>query len=120
MSKASPTARTLSLLRAEGWQVAIVERRLPRCFRTVDLFNAFDLLAVRADSHGVIGVQVTSGSNHAARVRKVKAAPILPVWIAAGNEAVVISWRKNRAGKWEERRQAVFPSKVSPAPEKNA
>jgi hypothetical protein len=107
MSKTtSPTARTLNLLRAEGFEVDVVERRLPHCCVSVDLFNMFDLIAVRADLPGSLGVQCTSGANHAARVRKLLANPVLPVWLRAGNGAVVVSWRKVK-GKWLSRREAL-------------
>jgi hypothetical protein len=102
----SPTARTLNLLRAETFKVAVVERRLPHCHITVDAFGLFDLIAVRADLPGVLGVQCTSGSNHAARVRKLLANAVLPVWFAAGNGVQVISWLKVK-GKWLPRREVL-------------
>ena len=93
MSRPSPTSRTLALLRAEGWTVDICERRLSgRQFVSVDLFHAFDLAAIRPDAPGVCGVQVTSASNHAAQVRKLADNAAVRTWIAAGNQAVVISW----------------------------
>jgi hypothetical protein len=108
MSKTtSPTGRTFNLLKAEGFEVAVVERRLPHCHITVDAFGLFDLLALRADSPGCLGVQCTSAANHAARVRKVLENPVLPAWLRAGNRAEVISWRQDREGNWVARRQAV-------------
>jgi hypothetical protein len=100
----SPAQRTLQLLRAEGFDAAVVERRLPRCFIAVDLFNAFDIVAVRRDLPGVLGAQCTSASNHAHRVRKLLGNPTLRTWLAAGNRAEVISWRK-AGGRWRCRRQ---------------
>jgi hypothetical protein len=104
----SPTALTLAQLRREGWTPGIVERRLPRCFITVDLYHAFDLVAVRPDRPGVLGVQATGGTggNHAARVRKLLENPIVRIWLAAGNGAEVWSWAR-RAGKLECRRQVL-------------
>jgi hypothetical protein len=94
------------LLRGEGFAVAVVERRLPHCHITVDAFGLFDVIAVRADLSGVLGVQCTSGSNHAARVRKLLANAVLPVWFAAGNGVQVISWRQLK-GKWLPRREVL-------------
>lgn len=102
----SPTARTLGLLRREGYAAGVVERRLPGCFRSVDLFNAFDLVAVRPDAPGVLGVQCTSAGNHAARVRKLRDVPEVRLWLLAGNRAEVWSWGK-RKGRWCCRRQAL-------------
>lgn len=110
MSKPTPCARTIKLLRDEGFQVDVVERRIPRCFISKDLFGMFDLVAVRSDLPGVLGVQATSGSNHAARVKKVKGNPILSVWLQAGNRAEVISWKKDREGCWVARREVVLPA----------
>lgn len=92
----TPTSRTLSLLRADGFAVAIVERRIPHCNITVDAFGMFDVLAIREDVPGALGVQTTSGSNHSARVKKLLANPILKTWTAAGNVAEVWSWAKRR------------------------
>jgi hypothetical protein len=96
----------LQLLRREGHAADIVERRLPRCFVTRDFLGLFDVLAVRADSPGVLGVQSTSAANHASRVRNLLEAPALRVWIGAGNGAEVITWRK-AGGRWRCRRQAL-------------
>jgi hypothetical protein len=96
------------LLRGEGFAVAVVERRLPHCHITVDAFGLFDVIAVRAGLTGVLGVQCTSAANHAARVRKLLANPVMPVWLHAGNGAEVISWRQDRDGNWVARRQAVL------------
>jgi hypothetical protein len=100
----TPTQRSLAQLRREGFVTAVVERRLPRCAVTVDAFGLFDLLAVRADVRGVVGVQATSGTNHASRVRKLLGTPTLSTWLAAGNRAEVWSWTKRRR-RWTCRRQ---------------
>src|SRR5262249_50858599 len=94
--------RCLALLRREGFSAAVVERRLPRCFVTLDAFGLFYLLAVRIDVRG--GVQATSGTNHASRFRKLVRGPVLRTWLAAGNRAEVWSWTKRRRG-WTCRRQ---------------
>jgi hypothetical protein len=110
----SPTQRTLQLLRREGYTADVVERRLPRCFITRDFLGAFDVLAVRADLPGVLGVQTTSASNHAARAGKLLANPLLRAWLGAGNRAEVWSWAKRR-GRWCCRRQALTPADLGHA-----
>jgi hypothetical protein len=106
MSKSTPTSRTLALLRGEGFHADVVERHLPHCFTTLDLFNVFDIVAIRADVVGVVGVQCTSSSNHASRVKKLLASEVLAVWLRAGNTALVISWTQ-RQRHWLARRQEI-------------
>lgn len=96
----TPTARSLAHLRGEGHLVDVVERWNPHTRTRHDLFNIGDLLAVHPE-HGVTVVQVTSGSNVAARVRKIADAPATPLLRAAGVGIVVHGWRKNAKGRWE-------------------
>lgn len=52
----------------------------------------------------IIGIQATSGSNHASRVNKAFAEPRLQQWLAAGGRFQVWSWSKRMHGKqarWE-------------------
>jgi hypothetical protein len=109
---ATPTQRSVALLRRESFVAAVVERRLPRCCVTVDAFGLFDVLAVRADVRGVVGVQATSGTNHASRVRKLLGSATLLTWLAAGNRAEVWSWTKRR-GRWACRQQRLDLANVA-------
>ena len=106
----SPTSRTLQLLRREGYTPGVVERRLPNVPATVDLFGCFDVVAVKAGVAGVLGIQATSGTNHASRVRKLLGSPALRTWLAAGNRAEVWSWAKDWRGRWQPRRAALLPA----------
>jgi hypothetical protein len=90
----TPTARTLARLRELGYRADVVERRLPRCFITRDLFGCIDVVAVRPGE--VLGVQCTSASHLAARLRKARAAPGLRAWLAAGAHFEVWGWAKRR------------------------
>lgn len=78
MSRITPQARAIRLLREQGWQVETVEqiKRAPGKVWRVDLFGAFDLLAINAEGE-VLAVQVTSRSNVSARVRKLAELPVL-------------------------------------------
>lgn len=67
---ATPTARSLAYLRKDGWRCAIVEKWNPAVRRRNDLFGFIDVLAVRYEE--TLAVQVTSASNVAARVRKIR------------------------------------------------
>ncbi len=93
----SPTQRTLAHLRAAGYPlVQVVERWNPHARVRQDLFGIVDVLAVGAD---IVGVQATSGSNVAARVRKLTESEALPILRTAGVRILVHGWRKVR-GRW--------------------
>jgi hypothetical protein len=60
----------------------------------------------------IVGIQVTSGTNHAARINKAKAEPRLSAWLAAGARFAVWSFAK-RGGRgkrktWQLREQEVL------------
>jgi hypothetical protein len=97
----------MNLLRKGGYKVGVVERWLPQVKQRKDLFGWCDLVAIRADKIGVLGVQVTSSSNMAARLTKMVAIPELLVWLRAGNRAEVHGWVKRKNGRWECRRRSV-------------
>lgn len=107
MSKKSPTARTLELLRERGYElVQVVEHRVPYTRITRDLFGIIDVLAVGIDTDGragvdILGVQCTSSSNAAARVNKITESDALPILRKASIRVVVHGWRKSRpSGTW--------------------
>ena len=94
--------RSVLMLRRQGFDTADVERRIPRSFVTVDLFNFADLVAIRADVPGVLAIQSTSTSNQAARVKKIIAEPRALTWLRAGNRIEVHGWLKSkRTRRWE-------------------
>lgn len=87
----SPTQRTLAECKRRGWTAGIVERRLTR-FVTQDFLGCIDIIAITPD--GLVGIQATSGANHAARVSKALAEPRLATWLAPGRTFAVWSWSK--------------------------
>jgi hypothetical protein len=89
---ASPTQRTLALLRREGYTAAVVERWIPKAGRRADLFGVIDLLAVKPGI--VLGVQATAASNVSARVHKALAEPRLRTWLEAGAAFGIIGWAR--------------------------
>ena len=109
MGSKSPTARSLAMLREAGFQVGIVEYYSTFTKKRHDLFGIIDLVAVHTDL-GVLGVQVTSSSNHSARFRKACRAPIRK-WLEAGAKMTIQSWGlRGAAGtkkKWHCRVQQV-------------
>lgn len=128
--KASPTARSLAYCRSKGWHAGVVEKWNPHAKVRHDLFGCIDIVAVMVIPDGpldeiecpgemirghseLVGIQACAGASHAARVAKVKAAPVLPHWIAAGGGIEVWSWSKQGPrGKrkvWSLRRERVTP-----------
>lgn len=102
----SPTQRTKAELLKNGWEfVAIVERWNAFARIRQDLFGVIDILAIRCNSTGCFGVQATSASNVAARMKKSMAEPRLRTWLAAGNRYAVVGWSKRgvrgQRKKWE-------------------
>lgn len=89
----TPTARTLKLLRAEGYLASVVERWIPHANRRADLWGAFDVLAVQPRDRVFLLVQVTSAAHVADRLRKVQARPETALWLRAGGKVEVHGWR---------------------------
>lgn len=90
----TPTQRTLKYLRDLGYRAEVVEKFNSHTKRRNDLFGFGDVLAIKPGC--TVLVQVTSGSNGAARVRKIveERTEEARDWLAAGNEIEVHAWRK--------------------------
>jgi hypothetical protein len=105
----TPTARTLAELRRRNWTAQVVEQTVPRTFIKRDFLGVIDLIAVTPD--GILGVQVTSGTNHAARRTKALAEPRLQLWLEAGGRFAIWSWSKRgaagKAKRWQLREEAI-------------
>ena len=80
----SPTQRALALCRKYGWTAQVVERWNPYARVRQDLFGCIDLVVLDGSSYGPLGVQVTSGSGHSARVKKSIAEPRVAEWLRSG------------------------------------
>lgn len=79
------TARALAECRKRGWTAGVVERRIPfpkPQGTTIDLFGVIDVVAI-ADGR-IVGIQVTSGSNHDSRKDKILAEPRAREWVERG------------------------------------
>jgi hypothetical protein len=109
----TPTARSLRLLRREGFAVAVVERWLPKINRRSDCFGFADLLACRPRDRQILLVQTTSLSNLSARIRKAKALQMLETWLLAGGKVEFHGWTK-KGERWECKRVTLCPSDLSP------
>ena len=80
----TPAARTLKLLRASGYLVDVVERRIPKIEIRRDLFGFGDVLAVHPVEKRFLIVQATSRPNVGARLKKAQALASLAIWLRAG------------------------------------
>lgn len=104
----TPTARALKSLRELGFIAGVVERYNPHTKKKNDLFGFIDIVSAR-EGVGILFVQATSGSHHAARVTKIRASDEFAKLIASGGRVEVWSYAKRGArGKrktWTLRRE---------------
>lgn len=91
----SMTAHARKLCTANGWHYGQVDQRIPTTFISRDLFEMFDAIVLDG-GQGILGVQVTSGDNHAARRTKIISNPLAIEWLRAGGRIEVWSWRKSK------------------------
>lgn len=103
----SPTQRSLAHLRKLGCPlVQVVEKWNPHARIRQDLFGIIDVLAIGPEGDGfsnneIIGVQATSDSNVAARVRKIAESQAIVHLRRANIRVLVHGWRKNTRGRWQ-------------------
>ncbi len=95
----SPTARTLDLLRREGYLPAVVERWIPGKEIRCDLWHFGDVLAVHPVAKTFLIVQATTLPNIASRLHKARALPALATWLHAGGRFQVHGWALVN-GRW--------------------
>jgi hypothetical protein len=79
-----------------GYLCAVVEKRLPHCMITKDMYGFIDILAVRRGE--ILGVQSTSSSNMAARIDKIAEHENVGRVRESGMRLVVHGWKKTAAG----------------------
>lgn len=97
----TPNARTLQLLRDEGFTAEVVERFNAWSSTRHDLFNAFDVLGV--GNGRTIAVQATTSQHVADRRKKLEASPVVALALAAGWRIEVQGWFK-KGRYWQCRR----------------
>lgn len=93
----SCTQYTLAELKRLGYRPEVVERYCSFTRRRHDLFGCIDVVALRGDCTGLLGIQSTSASNLSARVSKVlslDADGAISDWLSAGNRLECWGWRK--------------------------
>jgi len=109
MSRVSPTQRAKADLKKMGAEVAIVEKWNPHAKIRQDCFGFIDLIVLLGTN--MIGVQVTSGSNHAARKAKIAAEPLARAWLMTGALIELWSYSKKKPrgerARWECRKEEI-------------
>lgn len=116
---ASPLERSKKLLEEQGFDVWKVERPATMWAPTLDLYNCMDLVAIRDDRSGVLGIQCC-GEDVASHLHKllegyqkksikkgemvtevIPPNPYLKTWLKAGNLFFIWGWRlrKNEGKK---------------------
>lgn len=121
---ASPLERSKAELEKQGFHVWKVERPASMFYPTLDLFNLMDLVAIRDDRSGVLGIQVC-GEDIAPHIHKILEGysidkikkitpaeseiiktvippnPYIKTWLTAGNLFFIWGWRlrKNEGKK---------------------
>jgi hypothetical protein len=91
--------RTVALFTERGYSCTVVESYNSFTRRKKDLFGIFDVLAVGNEE--TVGIQITSKSNMAARMRKIQESEYLPEIIRSGWRIVVIGWFKKPNGRYD-------------------
>jgi hypothetical protein len=111
------TAMTLARADELGFTAQNVEKWIPHTRRRLDLFGCIDIVAVHPRC-GIIGIQATSASNHAARRTKSAAEPRLRRWLKAGGRFEIWSWKRQKQRGpdnkfWQLRREELFESDLT-------
>lgn len=91
----SMTAHARRFCARNGWHYGKVDQFIPGTFIARDLFGLVDAIVLDG-AHGILGVQVTSGANHAARRTKIVENPLAIEWLRAGGRLEVWSWSKTK------------------------
>lgn len=87
----SPTENSLRHMREQGYYCEIVETWNPFARKRKDLLGIFDILCLKDGE--TVGVQTTTVSNVAARVKKINASATIAHARKAGWRCVVHGWR---------------------------
>jgi hypothetical protein len=92
-----PLQRSISKAKRAGYDTWIVERFIPfpkPWGHRLDLYNLIDLVAIRADTRGVLGIQACASGDLADHRAKALANTHLSIWKANGNRFCIWSWGK--------------------------
>ncbi len=103
---ASPTSRSTKYLKDDGWHPATVEHWNSFTNRRHDLFGFVDILAMKVGERHLL-VQTTTGTNMAARRKKIYASDLAALALQSGFRIILHGWRQilvkrgGKARRWE-------------------
>ena len=97
------TAQAKKWFAANGYVYAKSESLITPLIKK-DLFGFMDYVALKP-SVGIVGVQVTSGSNHSARRKKIRLIMAHRLWIICGGKILVLSFTKQLGGNYTAREE---------------
>jgi hypothetical protein len=120
----TPMVRSRELLAEEGYLVATIEskkefpdKKERPCFACQhqpmirikqDLFGCFDLLAEHPQKRERLYVQVTAGTHHTDRMKKILASFEAKLVLMAGARIIVHTWNKNEdLNRWTVREEEI-------------
>ena len=97
----SPTQRTRAYLKAKGFISHITEKWNSHAKITQDMFGFIDLVYLDTSMNRIVGVQVTSGANHANRKAKIigECRKQALEWMLCEGAIEVFSWSKRKSEK---------------------
>jgi hypothetical protein len=91
------TQLTLAEMRGRGYElVDVVEKRLPRCFITKDLWGIADVVCVGGPDDEIVAVQTTTDSNLSKRRTKILDSASIAVLRRVGIRFLLHGWRKRK------------------------
>ena len=99
----SPTQRTLKWFRDLGYTCQVVEKYNAFIHIRQDLFKCIDIVAIKGEENGVLGIQCTSSAHFQDRLQKIVKIPEIRIWLSANNRLILQTWRKNIKGRYVER-----------------
>lgn len=97
--------RSLALMRARGYMVAVTEHWNQFSHRRVDLFGFADILAVAKED--IRAVQTTTKAHMETRLAKIRSLRAATLWLEGGGIIEVHGWRKLKDG-WRASVHAIF------------
>lgn len=87
------------MLRENGYRAEVTEHWNAYARIRKDLFGFIDIVALRGNEKGVLGIQTTSAANLSARIEKTLGLPVYKLWLQCGNRIEFHGWRKIKVRK---------------------
>lgn len=97
MTKTNYDAKTMKLIRDEGFFIGKVEHYNSFSRKKQDLFGIIDYVAM--GNGMIVGVQSTSYSSKSAHRMAILESSVLPVWLRSGGKFILVCWKKNAIKK---------------------